>query len=561
MTIGAAATSLRVKTCAIGVRVHAEPYRLLATLASLRANTTFGAKVYLLCDDDDATCGSLSRLGDLPRLATGGTVGGPACFNLLATATDTDVVVLLESGAVVGPDWLDHLLAALATDPRNGLAGPSTNRAWNEQGAFPRAGGTPADIARTSSEAERRFGVGLCRPLEPLYSLADFCYAVRRVVIAAIGAADEDYGRGPCWEMDYNIRAARAGWRGVWACAAYVYRPPVSPRRAREESRAFAASKRRYQEKFCGLRLRGDTSGFEPHCQGDACEHFAPRGLIQVHRSLLPPTATAPLPIVRPLGEPPLVSCVMPTRNRREFALQAIRYFQRQDYPARELIILDDGDEDLTPLLPMDRAIHYVRLTPQSLGAKRNLGCELARGTLIAQWDDDDWYAPTRLTLQAAPLLAGHADITGLTARRFFELDRWRFWTCTPQLHRRLFAFDVAAGTLMYHRRVWQSMAQYPNRSLAEDAAFLRQAVRRGARLVQLAGEDCFAYVRHGANSWVFSCGRSFNPLDWSQIAEPPLPPTDRAFYVARSTASSKPQPTGPKPRGRGAMTGALPAR
>ena len=30
--------------------------------------------------------------------------------------------------------------------------------------------------------------------------------------VPAIGGADESYGLGPCWEMDYNIRAARAGF-------------------------------------------------------------------------------------------------------------------------------------------------------------------------------------------------------------------------------------------------------------------------------------------------------------------------------------------------------------
>ena len=51
-------------------------------------------------------------------------------------------------------------------------------------------------------------------------------------------------------EMDYNIRAARAGWRGVWACGAYVYRPPFTGRRAKDERRLFEANKRRYQDKF-----------------------------------------------------------------------------------------------------------------------------------------------------------------------------------------------------------------------------------------------------------------------------------------------------------------------
>lgn len=225
----------------------------------------------------------------------------------------------------------------------------------------------------------------------------------------------------------------------------------------------------------------------------------------------------------------------MPTRNRRDFALQAIRYFQRQDWPARELIVIDDGDDGMEALVPADPRVRHVRLRQrESIGAKRNRGCRLARGSVIAHWDDDDWYAPNRLSLQSRPLLDGNVDITGLTARRFFEVARAQFWTCTPQLHRRIFVFDVAAGTLMYHRRVWEELAQYPDRSLAEDAAFLRCAVRRGARLRQVDGEHCFTYVRHGGNTWRFACGRSFNQHDWSQIAEPAWAATDRDFYAVQ---------------------------
>ena len=43
----------------------------------------------------------------------------------------------------------------------------------------------------------------------------------------------------------------------------------------------------------------------------------------------------------------PLVSCIMPTRNRKRFVLQSIEYFKRQDYAPRELVILDGGDENL----------------------------------------------------------------------------------------------------------------------------------------------------------------------------------------------------------------------
>ena len=68
-----------------------------------------------------------------------------------------------------------------------------------------------------------------------------------------------------------------------------------------------------------------------------------------------------------------LVSCVMPTRNRRGWVSQAIWYFLRQDYDPKELLILDDGDDSVVDLVPSDERIRYRRLDARlSLGAKRN---------------------------------------------------------------------------------------------------------------------------------------------------------------------------------------------
>lgn len=237
-----------------------------------------------------------------------------------------------------------------------------------------------------------------------------------------------------------------------------------------------------------------------------------------------------------------LVSCIMPTRGRPDFVLQSVRYFLRQDYPAAELIIVDDDTQDLVDRLPGDPAIRYLRVRPGlSIGAKRNLACGLAAGEIIAQWDDDDWYGPRRLGAQVAPLLAGEADITGLEAGIFLELDRWAFWRCTPNLHRRLFVGDVHGGTLVFWRRVWQEVGGYPDRSLAEDALFLRQAQHRGGRLRKLESDGLYVYVRHGDNAWAFACGQYLDPAGWQRVDEPSCLAADRAFYALRSAALSSP--------------------
>jgi len=153
-------------------------------------------------------------------------------------------------------------------------------------------------------------------------------------------------------------------------------------------------------------------------------------------------------------------------------------------------------------------------------------------------WDDDDWYAPERLSVQAAPILRGRADISALPARLFFDLDRWRFWTCTPAFHRRIFVQDVQGGTLMFLRSVWARTAGYPNTSLAEDADLLTSAVRAGGRLARIKDEGLYIYVRHASNSWAFECGTFLDPSAWELVPEPDLPAEDRTFYLSCSPAA-----------------------
>jgi glycosyltransferase involved in cell wall biosynthesis len=429
-----------------------------------------------------------------------------------------------------------------------GLAGPSTNSAWNEQCAFPGRSGEDADVHRTGTEAARRFGLRTVS-LSPLHSLSDFCYVVARRVIDEVGGADEGFGLGPCWEMEYSARAARAGFRGVWVCGAYVWRAPFTARRRREEARRFDASRRRYQDLLCGRRLRGERGAYAPHCLGDQCEHFAPRELIRLGRPLTRngSSAAAPAPpseqVARPSPVPSrdganrMVTCVMPTRDRAEFALQAVRLFQRQDYEPRELIIVDDGRDRLEDGLPDDPRIRYLRVPRgETIGAKRNRACDEARGEFIAQWDDDDWYGPRRLSVQLEPLLDGRADITGLRMPVFFELEPWRFWIVSESLHRWMFVKDVHGGTLVFNRSVWERFARYPPLSLAEDASFLMQATARGARLAPIEDSgELFAYLRHAGNAWRFSCGSFPDRQGWQRVPEPPLPPEDRAFYASFS--------------------------
>ena len=469
----------------VGVHVYAEPDRLLATLRSLRLHTSSNVELLLLADGPDrTTAAALRSLADVRQSATRTPLGAPACFNRLVQATDADILVLLESGTEVGPAWLQRLLAAFEADRRNGLAGPSTNFSWNEQAVYRSAGGSPEEIARTADDAFARFGREL-RLLEPLHSLADFCYAVRREVCERVGGADEGYGLGPCWEMDYNVRAHRSGFRAVWACASYVHRAPFTQRRHREESLRFDASRRLYQSKFCGGHLRGEKADFRGHCRGDACANFAPAHLIEITRPLpaFPDASEGnglPTSVNRPVGGKkliqqlqavgPLVSCIMPTFNRRGFVPLAVGNFLRQDYTHKELIVLDDGDDSVRDLVEGIAGVRYERLGYRaSIGAKRNLACELAQGPIVAHWDDDDWYPSWRLSAQVSALRNDAADVSGSSCISYYDAVADRAWYYRYAAEPKAW---VAGSTFAYRRELWERN-RFPEVPVGEDSLFL----------------------------------------------------------------------------------------
>ncbi len=265
---------------AIGMVVsdRADPVR--TTLASLSAYTQRDFDLTLL--GDGANPETLAEFKAHPQSNTEQARGNAACFNRLVNRSSAGYYLLLEAGTQVSPGWLDHLLAAAEQFPNCGLAGPSTNRADNAQCIFPAAANTPEEVSRIAKVCARRFGRS-CRSLEPLHSLSDFCYLVRREVIEAIGRAEESCGFGPTWVMDYNLRAARAGFVGLWACGAYVHRGPAVERPTREEIRSATQDGQVLQEKFCSLPSVDLKHSIRDFRQGSACLITAPANPLEVH--------------------------------------------------------------------------------------------------------------------------------------------------------------------------------------------------------------------------------------------------------------------------------------
>ena len=70
----------------------------------------------------------------------------------------------------------------------------------------------------------------------------------------------------------------------------------------------------------------------------------------------------------------------MPTCDRRRFVSLAIQLFHEQQWPNRELIVVDDGSDPIGDLISAPD-VRYIRLPRRtSIGTKRNLACAEAPG-------------------------------------------------------------------------------------------------------------------------------------------------------------------------------------
>ena len=103
-----------------------------------------------------------------------------------------------------------------------------------------------------------------------------------------------------------------------------------------------------------------------------------------------------------------LVSCLMMTYNKAPKSLtlveEAVECFLRQDWPDKELIIVNDAPGQVLRFNNRYANIHLVNLPRRvhSLGEKVNVAASLAQGEVLFRWDDDDIHLPWRLSLSMA---------------------------------------------------------------------------------------------------------------------------------------------------------------
>lgn len=176
---------------------------------------------------------------------------------------------------------------------------------------------------------------------------------------------------------------------------------------------------------------------------------------------------------------------------------RAVRCFTAQTYRRKELLIVYHADDTETATcvatLANDFSIYGIEAQEvgmQTLGELRNLSVSHAHGEFVAQWDDDDWYAPERLEGQMNAL-RHHPDAHGCVLRRWLIHD------------------GVTNTAYVSARRPWEgslvarraTLPSYPLLTRGEDTKVVA-AIAGSGRLLLLDRPELYIYCYHGNNTW-----------------------------------------------------------
>jgi GT2 family glycosyltransferase len=109
----------------------------------------------------------------------------------------------------------------------------------------------------------------------------------------------------------------------------------------------------------------------------------------------------------------PLVSVIMPAHNCARYIAEAVDSVLTQDYPHKELIVVDDGSATKRRQFsnPIGKRLRLLRQQNQGAAVARNRALAVAQGELVSFLDGDDVWLPGKLRAQVS-YLSNHPGTT-----------------------------------------------------------------------------------------------------------------------------------------------------
>ena len=238
----------------------------------------------------------------------------------------------------------------------------------------------------------------------------------------------------------------------------------------------------------------------------------------------------------------PKVSCILCAGYGDRFVGMAVECFLNQDYQGElELVLVDNNDEPLDVSYLRDSlgsGFVYVRSKRLPVGALRNLGTQHTTGEICVTWDEDDWYAPDRVSAQVKRLADTGADVTGWHNVLYWDEANGRAfkYLYSPGYNHPPYAI----GMSQCYRKDWWEKHPFPDAGI-EDLPFSKEAMHARRLDSCDAGKLCVARI-HDRNV----CNKRSNHLgthkQWPEMERTALPEEFLIAIGEKEAASSIPQ-------------------
>jgi glycosyltransferase involved in cell wall biosynthesis len=165
-----------------------------------------------------------------------------------------------------------------------------------------------------------------------------------------------------------------------------------------------------------------------------------------------------------PTEAPPTVSVVIPCYKQARYLGDALESVLRQDRPAGEVVVVDDGSpDDVAAVVARYPTVRYHRQPNRGVNAARNTGLRLTSGGLVVFLDADDVLLPGALATNVRCHLEnpGVAFVSGQMRRVDAEL-RPLEWQPRPHVQR-----DHYRQLLVDNDRIYPCASMYRRAAVA----------------------------------------------------------------------------------------------
>lgn len=201
----------------------------------------------------------------------------------------------------------------------------------------------------------------------------------------------------------------------------------------------------------------------------------------------------------------PLVSVIIPCYNHGRYLAEAIGSVLEQNYPAVEILVVDDGSTDTTRQEAEKFGdVNYIYQHNKGLSAARNTGILHSKGDMLVFLDADDWLLPSAISTNLRHLQANPeaAFVSGAHDKVFVDTQQVKEESCeiTQNHYTQLLQGNYIGmhATVMYRRRVFDEFAFDTSLRSCEDYDLYLKIARKYP--VVHHSEKIAAYRLHSTN-------------------------------------------------------------